>query len=89
MGFSDVFADLLQLFESLSGFAFVREASYEGTEGKEVLFFGHCFQQFFLIFVELNHTVDLFLFGLFFILGLDTFVQVNKSPSGKSQNTGI
>jgi hypothetical protein len=86
---SDVFADLLQLFESFSGLVFVGKASDESTEGKEVLFFGHFLQQFFFIFRKLNHTVDFFLFVLPFILCLDTLAQIEKRPSGKSQNTGI
>jgi hypothetical protein len=89
VGLSYVFSDLLQLFESFSGFAFVGKASDESTEGKEVLFFSHFLQQFFFTFGKLNHTVDFFLFILPFILCLDTFTQIEKRPSGKSQNTGI
>jgi hypothetical protein len=89
MGLSDVYSDLLQLLESFSGFAFIGEASDESTEGKEVLFFSHFLQQFFFIFRKLDHTVDFFLFILPFILCLDTFTQIEKRPSGKSQNARI
>lgn len=66
---------------SLFGFLLRRKTSNKSTKSEIILLLWHLIEKNFLFSCYLNNAVNLFLFLLFFIFWLYTFVQINQRSS--------